>query len=155
MKTTIPENDIMRIIEASKDSALRTAVNGVISRCFRSPHYVASKLICDGVVANIMLNDEITPHSADEIILCIFRNHRSVHVTVDNAYYSVEERFLDYAKLVLGDDYDEIRNLKLRNTDFIIYVISLDMSRKSLNRDEVYLRAFTYAELMDKKLPHY
>ena len=155
MKTIIPESDIMRIINASTDSTLRTAVNGIISRNFRSPHYVACKLICDGVVANLMLNEEITPHSADDIILCIFRNQRSFHVTVDNAYSSVEERFLDYARSVLGDDFDEIRNLKLRNTDFIIYVISLDMSRKTFNRDEIYLRAYSYDELINKKLPHY
>lgn len=155
MNTAIPEKDIMKIIEASENSTLRTIVNGVICRNFRSTHYVASKLICDGVVADLMLNDEITPHSADEIVLCIARKHRSFYVTVENAYSSVSERFLEYAKTVLGDDYDDVCDLKLRTANFVIYVISLDLSRKRLNRDEVYLRAYDYSELMDKKLPHY
>ncbi len=155
MKTDIPERDIVKIINASKDSMLRTAVNGVICRNFRSTHYVASKLICDGVVANLVLNDTITPHSADEIVVCINRRRRSFYVTVENAYSSVSERFSEYAKSVLGDDYYDVCNLKLRAANFIIYVISLDLSRKKINREEIYLHAYDYSELLSKNLPHY
>lgn len=155
MNTVISPIDIDKLIRASKNSAMRTVVADVVSRNFRSTHLLASELICDAVVLNLILNDTISPHSADEIILCIKREYKSFYTTVDSAYRLVEQKFIEYAKRTLGDKCDNAIAECPRNVNFIVYVLSTDLSRAELKPDEIYMRAYTRAEILDGKLPHY
>lgn len=156
MKTVISEEDLTRLANASINSIFRTKVANYVCSHFRSMHYKSSKLICDCVVLNLVLNDVITPTSANEILLCMHRKNKAIYTTVESAYFPIEDDFIEYAKSVLGEDYSAVRALNMRTTHFIVYVISLDASKRTdLNRDEIYMNAYTYAELAEKKLPHY
>lgn len=156
MKTKIDEDTIFRLAEASVTSGCRAQVATVVSKQFRSIHYLSSKLICDCVTLNLLLNDKITPISADEIITCMRRRNKSLYTTVDSAYFPIEDRFEEYAKSVLGEKYDDIKALDMRTTNYIIYVISVDMfSNYELNPQEIYYLAYSYQELATIKLPHY
>ena len=98
----------------------------------------------------------ITPHSADGILQCLHRANRAFYSSVDNAYFPIEDKFIEYAKSVLGEDYDKVRALDLRTTCFIAYVLSLDFSRrKGLDREEILRKAYSYDEFVNGKLPHY
>ncbi|MDE6028952.1 MAG: hypothetical protein K2F90_01365 [Clostridiales bacterium] len=157
MKTRIDEDTIFRLSEASVTSVCRAHVAGLISRQFRSMHYLSSMLICDCVTLNLLLNDEITPTSADEIITCIRRRNRSFYTTVDSAYFPIEDRFEEYAKSVLGEKYAEVKALDMRTTNYIIYVFSVDLfNNYELYPQEIYSLAYSYDELTTiNKLPHY
>ncbi|MCH5155521.1 MAG: hypothetical protein J1F69_02855 [Clostridiales bacterium] len=156
MKTTIDENTIFRLAEASVKSSCRAQVASAVSQHFRSMHYLSSKLVCDCVTLNLLLNDKITPTSADEIIMCVRRRNRSFYTTVDSAYFPIEQSFEEYARSILGDDYKIIKALNMRTTNYIIYVISVDLSKnKQLKPQEIYYLAYTYDELANMKLPHY
>ncbi|MBD5131708.1 MAG: hypothetical protein HDT28_03830 [Clostridiales bacterium] len=156
MRMRIPEEAIFRLADASRKSLFRSAVAQTVSKNFRSIHYLSSKLICDCVTLNLVLNDEITPKSADEIITCIRRRNISMYTTIDSAFFPIEDKFNEYAKSVLGDNYDEIRALDLRITNYIVYVISLDVkNNNNLDSKEVYLHAYSYEELENIELPHY
>lgn len=155
MKTVIPYSVMERLINASRGSLFRTAVAQKIAEHFKSAHYLSSKLICDCVILNILLNDNITPTSADEIITTLRRENKSLYTTVNSAFMPVEDSFNEYAKTVLNEQYDEIREMNLRNANYMVYVFSVDMSRTNVNRDEIIFRAYTYEELIDGKLPKY
>lgn len=157
MKTIIDEDTIFRLADASLKSECRAQVSNAVSMYFRSMHYLSSKLICDCVVLNLLLNDKITPKSADEIITCIRRRNKSFYTTVDSAYFPIEDRFEEYAKQILGDKYDIVKAMNMRTTNYIVYVISTDMSENyELYPQEIYHLAYSYQELSAiKKLPHY
>ncbi|MDE7106955.1 MAG: hypothetical protein K2O39_01385 [Clostridiales bacterium] len=156
MKIRIDEDTIFKLAEASVTSGCRAQVASVVSKQFRSMHYLSSMLICDCVTLNILLNDEITPTSADEIITCIRRRNKSFYTTVDSAYFPIEDRFNEYAKGILGEKYDSVKALNMRATNYIIYVISADMSSNyELYPQEIYYLAYSYQELAKIKLPHY
>lgn len=156
MKSTVTDDDIRKIIQGSVGTAFRTAAEAAVGMHFRSVHYKSSKLLRDGVVANLVLNDPITPYSADGILMYLHRENRAFYSSVDNSYFPIEDRFIEYAKSVLGDEYENIRALDLRTTNFIVYVLSLDLSRrKNLHRDEILLKAYSYDELLSGKAPGY
>lgn len=156
MKTIIDENTIFKLADASVKSICRAYVETVVSRNFKSIQYLSSKLICDCVTLNLLLNDSITPTSADEIITCIRRRNKSFYTTVDSAYFPIEDRFEEYAKQILGERYAEIKSLKMRTANYIIFVISTDLSDNyELYPQEIYHLAYSYKELENIKLPHY
>ena len=156
MKTVIDEDIIFKLTDASVKSRCRAVVSSVVSMCFRSVHYLSSKLICDCVTLNLLLNDIVTPTSADEIITCIRRRNKSFYTTVDSAYFPIEDRFEEYAKQVLGQNYSNIKALNMRITNYIIYVISADLfNNYNINPQEIYYLAYSYEELNNMKLPHY
>ncbi|MDE7406761.1 MAG: hypothetical protein K2M89_07815 [Clostridiales bacterium] len=157
MRTRIDEDTIFKLAEASVTSVCRAQVANIVSKQFRSMHYLSSMLICDCVTLNLLLNDKITPISADEIITCIRRRNKSFYTTVDSAYFPIEDRFEEYAKTVLGEKYDNVRALNMRTTNYIIYVISVDLSDNyELYPQEIYSLAYSYEELANiKELPHY
>lgn len=156
MRTKIDEGTIFKLAEASVASGCRAQVASVVSKQFRSMHYLSSMLICDCVTLNLLLNDKITPTSANEIITCIRRRNKSFYTTVDSAYFPIEDRFEEYAKSTLGEKYDDVKALNMRTTNYIIYVISVDMSDNyELYPQEIYYLAYSYQELANIKLPHY
>lgn len=156
MRTRINEDTIFKLAEASVPSACRAQVASVVSKKFRSMHYLSSMLICDCVTLNLLLNDKIAPTSADEIITCIRRRNKSFYTTVDSAYFPIEDRFEEYAKNILGENYNDVKALDMRATNYIVYVISVDMScNYELHPQEIYYLAYSYQELATIKLPHY
>ncbi|MCH5157649.1 MAG: hypothetical protein J1F33_00480 [Clostridiales bacterium] len=156
MKNVVSEDDMNRIIDASFDTMLRTLVAEAVGIRFKSVHYLSSRRIVDAVVLNLALNDKITPSSADEIITTLRRSDKSLYTTVESAFLPIKDKFDMYAQTVLGDNYIEIEKMYMRAINYIVYVISLDLSRdKRINGREVITRAYTYAELIDDKIPHY
>lgn len=156
MQNSVPEKDMRRILDASYSTVLRTLVAETVGIRFKSVHYLSSRRITDAVVLNLALNSEITPDSADEIIMTLARADRSLYTTIDSAYASVKDRFEEYAKSVLGDDYNRVIALGMRTANFIVYVISVDMKKDSrINGREVITKAYTYAEITEGKTPHY
>ncbi len=157
MKTIISEKTLLKLADASIKSSFRTHAAVFVSKHFRSMHYLSSKLICDCVILNVLLNDNITPNSANEIITSIRRNNRSFYTTVDNAYFPIESKFEEYAKTVLGENYPEIKALDMRNTNYIVFVISKDLKTNcTVDPNEIYYLAYDYAEIDGmEKFPHY
>ncbi len=156
MRTRIDEDTIFKLAEASVTSMCRAQVANVVSKQFRSMHYLSSMLICDCITLNLLLNDKITPTAADEIITCVRRRNKSFYTTVDSAYFPIEDRFEEYARSVLGEKYDDVKALNMRTTNYIIYVISVDLSDNyELYPQEIYYLAYSYQELANIKLPHY
>ncbi len=155
MKNKISEEDMAKLLKASIGSKIRLQVSQCISEHFKSAHYLSSRLLCDCVLLNLVLNDEITPSSADEIISTVHRNNKAFFSTVDSAYYPIECAFTEYAKSILGDGFGSIYDISPRITNFIVYVFSLDLSRKNLDKKELILRAYSYRELAENSVPHY
>lgn len=156
MKTQIDEETIFKLAAASVKSACRAHIAKAVSQHFKSVHYLSGKLICDCIALNLLLNDQVTPHSADEIITCMRRRNKSFYTTVDSAYFPIEDRFEEYAKSVCGENYDEIKALNLRKTNYIIYIISTDLAKNyELYPQEIYYLAYNYIEINNMKLPHY
>ncbi|MCM1367353.1 MAG: hypothetical protein NC184_00870 [Roseburia sp.] len=156
MNTAIPESEILRLIDAAQNSITYSVVAEYVGKHFRSAHYMSSRSVCDCIVANLILNDEITPTSADEIITCVRRTRRSLYTTVDSAFFPIKDSFDDYAKTVLLDEYDGISALGMRATNYIVYIISLDIfRRKIIDKSEILLRAYNYDEIINGKVPHY
>lgn len=156
MRTRINEDAIFKLAEASVKSGCRAQVAGIVSRHFKSVQYLSSKLICDCVTLNLLLNDKITPYSADEIITCIRRRNKSFYTTVDSAYFPIQDRFEEYAKEILAEKYGDIKALDMRTTNYIIYVLSVDLfNNYNTYPEEIYHLAYSYQELSTIKLPHY
>lgn len=156
MKTIIDEETIFRLAKASVKSGCRAQIACAVSQHFRSVHYMSSRLICDCVALNLLLNEKITPTSADEIIMCIRRRNKSLYTTVDSAYFPIEDRFEAYAREILGERYDSIKALNMRTINYIVYVISVDMTENfELYPQEIYSLAYSFEELVKIKLPHY
>lgn len=146
MKTIVPDSMLRKIALAARSSTAYACVANTVSRRFRSVHNMSSMLVCDCILLNLVLNKEITPTSADAIITSVRRENRSLYTTVDSAYFPVEDRFIEYAKTILGEDYDKYKNM--RTTNFIVYVMSLDIERThKINRQEAILLALDYDEL--------
>lgn len=151
MKKMFDEDDLFRIMRAGRDCVFGAFVADLITRRFRSMHLMSSKLIADCVTANLVLNADITPRSADGIITCVRKQNRSLYTTVNSAYFPIEQRFNEYAKTVLGDNYDNIKKLDIRPTNYIVYVLSLDMKNNcKADSYEVILRTFSYDELHER-----
>lgn len=149
MITKISEEKLYEYLENSKSSILYAYAADVVSRNFRSVHYTTSMIVCDCVLLNVALNEQITPYSADEIIMCIRRRNKAFYTSVDQMLYPIETRFDEYAKTVLGDEYDKVKAMYLRNANFVVYVLSLDLSRnKNCNRRELFLHSTNYTDVM-------
>lgn len=157
MKTVISDETLFKLADASVKSSFRTVVAMAVSRHFRSMHYLSSKLICDCVVLNVLLNNEITPDSADEIITCFHRRNKSFYTTVESAFFSIEDTFDEYATTVLADNFDKSLKLNMRTTNYIVYVISKDIKEHcKCDPSEVYHSAYSYAEILEMdEFPHY
>lgn len=158
MSKRISRDDMNRFIAGSKNTVFRSAVMAYVAMHFRSVHYVASEMVCDCIMLNLLLNRKITPTSADEIITNVHRNNKAMYSLVEKSFAPVEDRFFEYARKVLGDKYDEVQALNLNVVKFIVYVISLDMSRRDdLKPEEVFTYSYTYDELFALKgvIPHY
>lgn len=148
MKIDLPDEAVVKLATESIRSIVYARVAHTVAKRFRSAHYLSSKIVCGCTLANLVLNDDIEPHSADKIITCIRREYRSLYTTVDNGYAAVEDKFDEYAREVLGSDYDGIKSLDLRNTNYIIYVLSLDLKRNlEFDKSEVFYSVFTYDEI--------
>lgn len=146
MKTIIPDEILHKIARAARSGTVYACVADTVSRRFRSVHNMSSILVCDCILLNLVLNKKITPNSADGIITSVRRENKSLYTTVDSAYFPVEDRFTDYAKDILGDDYEKCKNM--RTTNFLVYVMSLDIERThEINRKEALLLALDYDEL--------
>lgn len=148
MSIDLPDNAIVKLATNSSRSIMYAHVAYAVAVHFRSAQYDSSKLICGAVIANLLLNDDILPHSADHIITCIRREQRSLYTTIDNGYSAVVDKFDKYAREVLANDYDDIKALDLRNANYIVYVLSLDLKRNlEFEKSEVFYSAFTYDEI--------
>lgn len=149
MSVPIKDETIYRLAAASRQCAFGAKVARAVSVRFRSMQYLSSKLLCDCICLNVLLNDlTVSPTSADEIITIIRRRNPSFYTTVNSAFFPIEDAFEEYARTVLADDYEVVKSLGLRTANYIVYVISLDISRdENANPYEIYSEAFTYAEL--------
>ena len=68
-------------------------------------------------------------------------------------YKWIDDRFAEYAKTVLGNDYDATLSLDLRNTEFIVYVISRDVANRcAINKNEIIYATLGYADIAKYKL---
>lgn len=156
MRKNIQDDTLFRLAEASVSSSFRMHVAAIVTKRFKSMHYMSSLLICDCVVLNILLNDQITPTSADEIITAFKRKNKSFYTTVESAYYPIENKFELYASELLNDEYEAIKTLGLRPVNYIVYVISAEVCKMpDLYPQEVYSLAYTYDELLNNELPHF
>ena len=146
MKNTVPDEVLQKIALAARSSTLYAYVADTVSRRFRSVHNMSSVLVSDCVLLNLVLNKDITPTSADKIITSVRRTSRSLYTTVDSAYFPIEDRFTEYAEQILGSDYEKYKDM--RTTNFIVFVMSLDISRThKINRNEVLTLALDFDEL--------
>ncbi len=157
MKTVIPEETVLRLAKASVNTCFRTKVAAAVTARFKSMHYMSSKLICDCTVLNILLNDKVTTTSADEIITCIRRSNRSLYTTVESAFFPIRDKFEMYARSVLGQRYERVSKSDMRITNYIVYVLSADLTSKfEFDKDEIYYNAYTYGEIRNMtEFPHY
>ena len=141
---------ISNIIDNSENTLFRAIVNNAVMKRFRSEHLLSSKLISDSIVATLAFTENIEPSSVDKFVTCVYRRTRSMYVTVNSAYIPVEDRFIEYAKSVLHD-YESVRALGLRPTNFIVYVIAYDLSKNSdINRMELFYKTYKFNELRRK-----
>lgn len=146
MKTIVPDNILHKIAIAARSSTLYACVADTVSRRFRSVHNMSSVLVCDCILLNIVLNKKITPTSADGIITSVRRENKSLYTTVDSAYFPIEDRFIAYAKDILGEEYEKCKDMRI--TNFLVYVMSLEIEKThEINRKEALLLALDYDEL--------
>lgn len=150
----VTKDDVTRILSASTESGYRTVVSVTVARRFRSMHYTSSKHICDCVVLNLVFNREITPTSADKFISMLRHDQRALYTNINSAYSSISEEFDEYAKEILKERFDEIKSLKMRPANYIVYIISLELKDNPLlNRAELIKKAYTYSERQSGKVP--
>ena len=68
----VSDDMLLRLTEAARKTYFGARVMQVVSRNFKSVHYLSSNLICDCVAMNILLNDgKVTPTSSDKIITAV------------------------------------------------------------------------------------
>lgn len=153
----VTEDDIFRLAEASRKSTFRMFVDSAVCKHFKSTHYLSSILISDCICLNILLNNGVTPNSADEIITTIRRRNISFYTTVDSAFFPIEDTFDKYAKTVLGDDeYNQVKSLNMRTTNYIVFVISCDiLNGHTTKPTEIYELAYSYNGLRKADYPHF
>ncbi|MCH5165234.1 MAG: hypothetical protein J1G01_02405 [Clostridiales bacterium] len=146
MNTEFTEETLFKIAEAAHNSSLWVRAAETVGKHFRSMHYLSSTVICDCVVLNIYFNKNITPFSADKIISTIRRNNKSLYTTVDSAFFPIEDNFDEYAKQVLADTYEQTKALNMRKTNYIVYVISLDLLNNcKIDKREIDVLAYGYS----------
>lgn len=149
MNYTISPEIMSRLIDASQGTLFRLQIENDVGRRFKSTRYVTIKRLVDGIVLNLLLNDKITPTSANEALSCVQSHSRSFYLSVEHEYSLIKDKFLKYAADVV-DNLDEILALDLRTVNFVVYVLTLDISKRyKFNREEVFMRAFSYEELYD------
>lgn len=146
---------LTRLLDATEGTLFRLHAETTVGLFFKSTRYRTSKRLVDGIVLNMLLNDEITPKSGDEILTYIQSKTRSFYKSVEHDYKSIEDRFLYYAATIV-DNLDEILALNMRPVNFVVYILSKDISKRvKLDRDEVYSRALSYREIIKNKIPKY
>lgn len=158
MSTTrkVTDTDIFKMIDAAPQTSLWTLAAELVSKHFRSMQYLASRIICNAVTLDLVLNKSITPHSSDEIITCMRRRTRSLYTTVNAVFFPNEDKFEEYAQSVLGNKYDEIKALGLRTTNYIVHVISTDITNNySFSAQEVLLKTYSYDDICENGVPQY
>lgn len=149
MSLVLPDEAVIKLINGCIGSELYAQAAYIVAAHFRSMHYMSSRLICACTVANLILNDDISPRSADRIVTCARRDNKSLYTTVDNAYKFVETEFCEYAECVLGKaEYSAIKELKLRNANFLVYVLSCDIKRNiKFDKSATLYSAFSYDDI--------
>lgn len=153
MKYKVAPEILSRLLDATEGSLFRLHVETSVGLFFKSTRYLTSRRLVDGIVLNLLLNDDITPNSGDEVLTFVQSKTRSFYLSVEHEYMLIKEKFLEYAATVV-DNLNDILDLNMRAVNFIVYILSKDISQKvSLDRDEIYLRAFSYRELFENKLP--
>lgn len=146
--TDLPDDVVYKIADGAVRTTLYQAIARKVSERFRSIHYMSSTLVTQCVLLNLLFNDEILPHSASRVLTIMRRRTKSLYSTVDSSYKCIEVKFAEYAKTVLGDEYDYICSLDLRSAEFIVYVISRDIaSGPRIDRKEALYAALCYADL--------
>lgn len=153
MRSLIPDCELKRIVDGSRDSDYRIYIDSAVSKHFRNIRIMTSRIVADCVLLNTLLNDEIVVSSADEIIRFAARENRAFYTSVESIYRSVDRRFEVYAKSVVGKfDRDDTASGIAR---FVIYVLSVDCARNNpARRDELFRLVYGYDELL-KGVPHY
>lgn len=148
--------DVMtRLVDASEGSILRSHVDITVATLFKSTRYLTSGRLVDGIVLTLLLNDEINPDSVDEALAFIQSKTRSFYTSVEREYGFIKDKFLEYAATVV-ENIDDILALDMRTVNFVAFILAKDVMQKcTLNRDEIYMRAFTYSELLEIDLPHF
>ena len=151
--THLPDEIIYKIVDGAVRTPLYNSIARTVSERFRSIHYMSSILVAQCVLLNLLFNKEITPHSADRAIATMRRRTKSLYSTIDSSYKWIDDRFAEYAKTVLGNDYDATLSLALRNTEFIVYVISRDVANRcAINKNEIIYATLGYADIAKYKL---
>ena len=102
MRSLIPDCELKRIVDGSRDSDYRIYIDSAVSKHFRNIRIMTSRIVADCVLLNTLLNDEIVVSSADEIIRFAARENRAFYTSVESIYRSVDRRFEVYAKSVVG-----------------------------------------------------
>lgn len=153
MRSLIPDCELKRIVDGSRNSDYRIYIDSAVSKHFRNIRIMTSRIVADCVLLNTLLNDEIDVSSADEIIRFAARENRAFYTSVESIYRSVDRRFEDYADSVVGKfDRDDTASGIAR---FVIYVLSVDCARNNTaRRDELFRLVYGYDELL-KGVPHY
>ncbi len=150
MRSNIPDSLLYKLADGSKNTCFRAQVDRAVSIRFRSVHYLSSISVADCITLNLLLNDKITPYSADTVIASMRRKNRSFYTTTDSAFRAISDRFDEYAKQILGDDRESVLALGMRSVNYIVYVISLDLSANAkLNKNEILYTALDYDELRE------
>lgn len=150
MNDNFTEDLLFRLTNSCKSSALYAYVAEAVTKHFKSMHYLSSTLICDCVLANLAFNEQITPQSADEIITCFRRKHKSLYTTVAEVYKYIADDFDDYAQSILCADYNSVRAINMPTANYIVYVISVDIkSNRKFDRREPFINAFGYEYFFD------
>ncbi|MCH5160873.1 MAG: hypothetical protein J1G04_02470 [Clostridiales bacterium] len=150
---TLSESEYQKILDAANGSTSMLAVEHSVSKNFRSAHYITCRHIVECVTLNLYINtpDKITPTSADSIIKYVRRNNNAFYTSTESMLNPIEDKFLDFARSVT-DNADELYSA-MRAANFIVYIISLDVAGcGKFSRDEITLRAYSYAELIKKHM---
>lgn len=156
MNKTISDETLEKLNKAAYSTKFRTFVQSIVSKRYKSVNYLSSDTVCNAVTLNLLLNSEITPHSADPIISHFAKSHKSIYSTVSSAFYPIEERFEQYAKEILGDEYQSVKQMNLSIIEYVVYVISLEVESTSpFSPKEIYFTAYSYQERLEKRFPHY
>ncbi len=148
MKSPITYEEMQKLLDASVGSIMRNIADEYISKHYYSCRYKSSRMLCDCIVLNLLLFDEITTESTQSIITMYARHDKTIYTSVKTAFSAIKRDFIEYAKTVVALT-GEIEYMPPAN--LIVYVISRDMSanERRLNRDEIYKRAYSFGELYD------
>lgn len=153
MRSVIPDCELKRLVDGSRDSDYRIYIDSAVSRHFRNIRIITSRTVADCVLLNTLLNDVIDESSADEIIRFAARENRAFYTSVESIYRSIDVFFEAYAKTVVGAFDRESTASGIAR--FVIYVLSADCAKNNpVRRDELFRLVYGYDELI-KGVPHY